>query len=84
MGRWQKLIDQILCGHNDANVSFNDLCSLLERLGFVRRTRGSHQVFRKPGVLELINLQEDGSKAKPYQVRQVRDIIICYHLSDKG
>jgi len=46
--------------------------------------RGSHHVFRKQGVQELINLQRDGSKAKAYQVRQVRSILLKYGLGGKS
>ena len=48
--------------------------------GFEERVRGSHHVFRRAGVFELINLQRDGSKAKVYQVRQVRAIFTKYAL----
>jgi predicted RNA binding protein YcfA (HicA-like mRNA interferase family) len=48
----------------------------LERLGFEKRVKGSHHVFRKTGVEEMINLQRDGGSAKPYQVRQVRAVIL--------
>ena len=57
-----------------------ELCRLLQYLGFEERTRGSHYVFRKHGVRELINLQRDGSKAKVYQVRQFRQVILRYGL----
>ena len=80
MTRWEKLIDRILRGASDADIAFDDLCALLARLGFAVRVRGSHHVFSKSGVRERINLQRDGDKAKPYQVRQVRDIIVKYHL----
>ena len=50
------------------------------RLGFTERVRGSHHIFRREGVRELINLQRDGSQAKPYQVRQVRQAILRNHL----
>jgi hypothetical protein len=83
MGKWEKLLDRILRGASDASIPFDDLCSLLVRFGFERRTRGSHNIFRKPGVVEKLNLQRDGSKAKPYQVRQVRDIILKYKLGDE-
>lgn len=83
MGKWDKLLERVLRGTSDASISFDDLCGLLERLGFERRTRGSHNVFRRPGVVEKPNLQRAGSKAKPYQVRQVRDIILRYRLGDK-
>ena len=82
MGKWDKLVERILRGTSDANVSFDDLCGLLERLGFERRTRGSHNVFRRRGVVEKPNLQRSGPNAKVYQVRQVRDIILKYKLGD--
>jgi hypothetical protein len=63
-----------------ANIPFNDLRQLLHRLGFEERIRGSHHIFRKAGVEEKINLQSEGSKAKVYQVRQVRATILKYQL----
>jgi predicted RNA binding protein YcfA (HicA-like mRNA interferase family) len=54
----------------------------LERLGFEVRVRGSHHLFRKTGVEEKINLQKAGNKAKPYQVRQVRKVILNYKLGE--
>jgi hypothetical protein len=57
------------------------MCALLGRLGFQERTRGSHYVFRRTGVEELINLQRDGDKAKVYQVRQVRAVLVRYGLT---
>jgi hypothetical protein len=83
MGNWDKLLDRVLRGTSDANISFDDLCGLLERLGFERRTRGSHNVFRRPGVAEKPNLQRSGNNAKVYQVRQVRDIILRYRLGEE-
>ena len=49
-------------------------------MGFVERVRGSHHIFRKEGVRERITLQRDGSHAKPYQVRQVRQVVVKYRL----
>ena len=83
MGKYEKLIFQILSGSSDANIKFEDLCNLLKKLGFEMRVRGSHHIFRKEGVVEKINLQRDGSKAKPYQVKQVRNILVKYKLGDK-
>lgn len=71
---------RVLSGTSDANTRFEDLRSLLLRLGFAERVRGSHHTFRKEGVRELINLQRDGSQAKPYQVRQVRKTLLRYGL----
>ena len=80
MSKYDKLLTQILHGRSDANVPFDDLCQLLRRLGFEERVRSSHHIFRKDGVEERVNLQHDGSKAKVYQVRQVRSIILKYNL----
>ncbi len=80
MGKYEKLLDTVLRGASDANINFADLCQLLRRLGLEERTRGSHHTFRKAGVEEKVNLQQDGSKAKVYQVRQVRMIILQYKL----
>lgn len=48
--------------------------------GFEERTRGSHHIFRKQGIEEKLNLQREGSKAKVYQVRQVRAVILKHKL----
>ena len=55
---------------------FRRACALLQSLGFERRVRGSHHVFRKAGVEERINLQRGDHNAKPYQVKQVRSVIL--------
>ncbi len=80
MNIYQQLIDKILSGQSDANIEFKELCNLLLRLGFEMRIRGSHHIFRKEGIEEKLNLQKDDSKAKPYQVRQVRQILLKYKL----
>jgi predicted RNA binding protein YcfA (HicA-like mRNA interferase family) len=80
MSKFEKLITQILTGTSDANIAYKDLFHLLIHLGFEERTKGSHHIFRKSGVDEKINLQKDGNNAKPYQVKQVRAIILKYKL----
>ncbi len=80
MSDYDKLLFQILRGNADANVPFNELRHLLKKLGFEERIRGSHHMFRRSGIIEKINLQKEGSKAKVYQVRQVRTIILKYKL----
>lgn len=84
MDKFDKLLFQILRGTSDANVSFNDLRSLLVNMGFEERIRGSHHMFRRAGVVEKINLQRDGNKAKVYQVRQVRAVVLKYKLGGEG
>jgi len=82
MGRHEKVLQQVLDGRSDANISFADVCHLMIRLGFAMRTSGSHHSFRLAGVEERLNLQWDGNKAKPYQVRQVRNVILKYRLGE--
>ena len=81
MAQHSATLDRILRGTSDANVSFNDLRNLLHHLGFGERIRGSHHIFTKKDVSEILNLQPKGNKAKPYQVKQVRDVIIKYRLA---
>ena len=83
MGKFEKLIFQILRGQSDANILFSDLINLLKHLGFEMRIKGSHHIFRKSGVEEKFNLQKEGNKAKPYQVRQVRNVILKYKIGEK-
>ncbi len=75
-----KVLERVLSGASDANIRFDDLCQLLRSLNFEMRVRGGHHIFRKAGVEEKINLQREGSEAKPYQVRQVRTVILKYQL----
>jgi predicted RNA binding protein YcfA (HicA-like mRNA interferase family) len=78
-----KILQRVLNGTADAAIRFDDLCHLLEALGFEKRVRGSHHLFRRAGVDEKINLQRSGSQAKPYQVKQVRSIILKAKLGDR-
>jgi len=82
MGKYEKLLLEILRGKSDANIEFDELLQMLRRLGFEERIRGSHHIFRRDGVEEKINLQRDKSKAKVYQVRQVRAVIVKYGLGE--
>jgi len=80
MPQTDKILIQVLRGQSDANIHFVDLRALLLRLGFVERVRGSHHIFCKEGAEEILNLQPKGGKAKPYQVKQVRHVILKYKL----
>ena len=79
--RRDKTLDRILRGTSDANVPFAELRRLLHRLGFDERIRGSHHIFTKENIEEILNLQPKGTRAKPYQVKQVRNIILKYRLA---
>ncbi len=81
MSKYDRLLTRILSGSSDANIDFSDMCTLLIRLGFSARVRGSHHIFSKDGVDEILNLQPRESKAKPYQVKQVRSVIVKYRLA---
>jgi hypothetical protein len=83
VGKHEEFRLRILHGKSDANINFDELRNFLQWLGFEERTRGSHHVFRRNGVRELINLQREGSKAKVYQVRQVRQVVVRYGLEGK-
>ena len=61
----RKVRQRILSGRSEASIRFDDLRLFLLQLGFAERVRGSHHVFRREGVPELINLQRSGSQAKP-------------------
>jgi len=75
-----KTLDKILRGDSDANIRFDELCRLLEAKGFRMRVSGSHHIFTMTGIMERINIQREGPKAKPYQVRQIRKILANYKL----
>ena len=81
MGKLEKVLDQILRGDGEQNIAFDDLLYLLESLGFEKRIKGSHHVFSKAGIEEIVNIQPADGKAKPYQVKQVRHIIVKYKLA---
>ena len=75
-----KALERVLSRASDANIRFDDLFQLLRSLGFEMRVRSGHHIFRKAGVEEKINLQWEGSEAKPYHVHQVRAVILKYRL----
>ncbi len=80
MGRRRKLYARIVDANSDANIPFEQTEHLLIHLGFERRVGGSHRVFAREGIEEIINLQEVGGKCKPYQVKQMRAILKKYNL----
>jgi hypothetical protein len=80
-----KLVRQILAGRSDSNIPFEPLCQMLRWLGFHERISGDHHIFGKTNVVEIINLQPlPSGKAKAYQVKQVRNVIVRYKLVDEA
>jgi predicted RNA binding protein YcfA (HicA-like mRNA interferase family) len=79
----EPILLQVLRGSSDANIRFSELRGLLSRLGFAERIKGSHHIFTRDDVAEILNLQPRNSLAKPYQVKQVRKILIRYKLAQE-
>ena len=83
MSKFEKILTKVLRGTSDANIGFDELVSLLIKLGFQSRIRGSHHIFYVDNIVEIINIQEKSGKAKPYQVKQIRSIILKYKIELK-
>jgi hypothetical protein len=83
MGRRRKLYDRIAGGQSDANIPFEQAANLFKFLGFEERIRGSHHIFVREDIEEVINLQEVGGECKPYQVRQMRIVLKKYNLREE-
>lgn len=74
MSKKKKLYQKAI--NSPANLSFKELCSLAEYAGFeFRNQAGSHKIYKHPVINEMINIQPEGNKAKPYQVKQLLEII---------
>ena len=71
----------VLSGRSVTNIRFGDLCRLLEYFAFSHRIKGGHYIYWRDGIEEILNLQAlKGGGAKPYQVKQVRQIMLRYRL----
>ncbi len=75
-----KILAEVMRGTQDKNIRFSELQKLLEALGFQCRIKGDHFIYYKNGIDEIINIQPDGNKAKAYQVKQVRGLILKYKM----
>ena len=83
MSKVEKLLFDIMCCYKDSNITFHDLRKLLELFGFSCRVKGDHFIFTHDAIEEIINIQPKGSKAKAYQVKQIRNLFIKYRLGGK-
>lgn len=82
MSRRQKFLNQLLSGQHDHTIDFAALCILLVSLGFEQRIRGSHHVFGRVSIADIINIQPaSGGTAKPYQVKQVRALLLTHQAA---
>ena len=84
MSKHKKFLKRLMSGQSDTDIAFEDLCSLLRQYGFQVRMRGDHHIFTKDGIVEIINLQPVTTKAKPYQVKQVRNLLRAYKLDEEN
>lgn len=80
MARADKMYQKVMAGKSDNNIDFEDFRHMITCLGFRERIRGDHHFFTRDDISERINIQPAGNKAKPYQVRQVREIINSHGL----
>lgn len=82
MTRRQKLIEKAL--NNPAGIRFKELCLLAEHMGFHNSGgKGSHVVYEKDGVEEIMTFQDRNGMAKPYQVKQMLAVIEKYRLGGR-
>jgi len=76
-----KVYNAVMSGKSDNNINYADFQRLIGDLGFIfERQRGSHVIYCHEGIDEFLNIQPDGNKAKGYQVRQLRAIILAHGL----
>ena len=76
-----KVYNAVIGGQSDNNIKFADFQNLILDLGFeFERQKGSHVIYYHEGISEFLNIQAEGSKAKGYQVRQLRSIILAHGL----
>jgi len=80
LSKLEKMLNKILNGSHDQNILFSELCNLLTKLGFDLRIKGSHHIFTKEGIEEILNIQPKNSKAKAYQVKQIRRVLLKYKM----
>jgi hypothetical protein len=82
MSRAEKLFDKVR--NNPQNVRFDEICKLAEAFGFkCKGGKGSHTVYTRKGIPEILNFQNVNGMAKPYQARQFLKIIEEYGLKLK-
>lgn len=85
ISRYYKIRTSILSGKSDTNISEEDMKYFLSKIGAVhRRTKGSHFQYSIDDIPELINIQPKSGKIKPYQVKEIRNIVNKYKLGEGG
>ena len=75
----RKILQKALAGSR--NIKFAEAVALAEAFGFhLSRIKGSHHIFVNPQIPELLNFQNTGGEAKPYQVQQLLKFVEMYDL----
>ncbi len=72
--------DKVMSGKSDSNIRFTDFRNLILSYEFRERIRGDHYIYKRDDIIERINIQPIGNKAKAYQVKQVRMLFEKYRL----
>lgn len=72
--------DIVMSGQSDNNIRFIDFRNMILSFGFRERIKGDHYIYSRDGIIEIINIQPSGNKAKAYQVKQVRMLFTKYKL----
>lgn len=72
--------DMVMSGKNDNNIHFTDFRNLILSFGFRERIKGDHFIYKRNDIIERINIQPNGNKAKAYQVKQARQLFEKYGL----
>jgi hypothetical protein len=80
----EKLLRKILGAASDANIPFEPLCSLLVASGFEQRIRGQSSDLFEGWSRGDPEPSSPGTAAKPYQVKQVRGVIMKYGLGGES
>lgn len=82
MASVEKILEQMRT--EPTNVRFSELLKVCEEyFGKPRQSAGSHVIFKTPWIGDpRINIQNDKSKAKAYQVRQV--LLAIDKLKEEG
>jgi predicted RNA binding protein YcfA (HicA-like mRNA interferase family) len=74
-----KLLLKLLSGTK--NIRFSEAVAIAEAFGFQPdRINGSHHIFVHPEIPELLNMQNVKGKAKPYQIKQLLQLVEAHNL----
>lgn len=85
MSQYEKIRSDVLSGKCDKNISEADMKFFLSKIGAThKRTAGSHIQYTIDNIPELINIQPKNGKIKPYQVKEIRNIVNKYRLGEEG